>query len=161
MGQADTKELKWFATKTFNDKAYVLKYLELAKVKTSRINDVPSLLFIRCTQQQIRQFRYELFGKLYVYRAAESTEPAPIPDKVMKTFLLMAPFHDEPVMYLAVQDPKLFEGPRKRVTSGIFRGCEGVIKRIKGCRRLIVKMSDHAAIATPYIPVGILEDVVD
>ena len=159
MGHTGTTELKWYATKAFSERAYVLKYLELEGASVSRIKDIPSLIFIHCTQTQVRKFRNELYGKLYVYRAAESTEPEAIPDNEMNTFLLLAPFHKEPVMYMAVDDPHFFEGQRKRVTQGAFLGCEGVIKRIKGARRLIVRISDKAAIATPYIPKDFLEDI--
>lgn len=163
MGQGNTTgqtaELKWYATKTFIERAYVLKYLEQRHVETARIADIPSILFIHCTLKDIRWFRYELFGKLYVYRAAENTDPAPISDQEMNTFLLLAPFHSQPVIYLAVDDPAFFEGRQKRVNDGPFKGCVGIIKRLKGCRRLIVKISDHAAIATPYIPAEYLEDL--
>lgn len=159
MSAVDQKNLKWFASKAISDRTYVLKYLEIEHTEMARIADIPNLIFIHCTKQEIIRYRREMFDKLYVYRNADRTEPEPVPDGVMKTFLLMAPYHDEPVMYLSVDDPKLFEGPRKRIIKGLFAGCEGVIKRIKGVRRLIVKISDKAAIATPYIPREYIEDI--
>ena len=152
-------KLKWFAARVIREKSYVLRYLEREGIHHAGIADIRSLIFINCTDTTIRRIRYELFDRMLVYRDAERHEPQPIPDREMQTFLIMAPFHDEPVIYLPVDDPSFFAGKRKRVTAGVFRGCEGIIKRIKGERRLIVRISDRAAIATPYIPRDSLEDI--
>ena len=156
--QEDT-QLKWFATRAIRDKAYVLQYLGHEGIRHEGIADIRSLIFLHCSDSAIRHVRYDLYDRLMVYKDASRKEPQPVPDRVMKTFLLMAPFHEEPVIYLSIDDPHFFEGKRKRVTSGIFQGCEGIIRRIKGERRLIVKISDRAAIATPYIPRDCLEDL--
>lgn len=153
-------QLKWFATRVIREKSYVLRYLECAGVRHEGISDIRSLLFLHCTDAQILSIRYELFDRMLVYRDAKRRNPQPIPDRDMQTFLIMAPYHDEPVIYLPVDDTRFFEGKRKRVISGAFKGCEGVIRRIKGERRLIVRINDRAAIATPYIPQGALEDIV-
>lgn len=152
-------KLKWFAARVIREKSYVLRYLEREGIHHVGIADIRSLIFINCTDTTIRRIRYELFDRMLVYRDAERHEPQAIPEREMRTFLIMAPFHDEPVIYLPVDDPSFFEGKRKRVTAGVFRGCEGIIKRIKGERRLIVRISDRAAIATPYIPRDCLEDI--
>ena len=100
------------------------------------------------------------YDRVLFYKTADKKYIESVPDQVMKTFLIMAPFHDEPVMYLSVDDPNFFDGPRKRVLSGPFKDCEGVIRRIKGERRLIVRVSDKAAVATPYIPKENLESII-
>ena len=157
--QAVDNQLKWFAARTIRERSYVLKYLDINGIRHSGIEDLKSLLFVRCTENTINTIRYELYDRVLLYRNAEKTAIEPVPDRVMSTFLIMEPFHDEPVIYLPVDDPHFFDGPRKRVKSGVFAGCEGVIKRIKGDRRLIVRLSDRAAVATPYIPHELLEDV--
>ncbi len=157
--QADNSQLKWFAARMIKERTYVLKYLDTLHVKHTGIEDIKSLLFIHTTDSNINLIRSDLFDRVLFYRNAQKTAIEPVPDRVMNTFLIMEPFHDEPVIYLPVDDPHFFEGPRKRVKSGVFAGCEGIIKRIKGDRRLIVRISDLAAIATPYIPHDLLEDV--
>lgn len=151
-------QLKWFATRTIREKSYVLQFLEHEGIHHVGISDLKTLFFLQCTSTAIQRLQFDLYDRLLIYKDAEKHEPQPIPNQVMQTFLLLAPFHDEPVIYLSVDDPKLFEGKRKRVKSGPFAGCEGVIKRIKGERRLVVKISDNAAVATPYIPRDLLED---
>lgn len=157
--QSDNSHLKWFAARTIREKSYVLKYLDSRSVEHAGIADLSTLLFIHTTSSNIRLISSDLYDRVLFYRNADRTTFEPVPDRVMRTFLIMAPFHDEPVIYLAVDDPHFFEGPRKRIKSGLFAGCEGVIRRIKGDRRLIVRISDRAAIATPYIPHELLEDI--
>jgi len=155
----DNTELKWFAARVISDKPYVIRYLDCAGIRHEGIADIRSLMFVRCSEAAVKRVCYELFNRLLVYRDAVHHNPQPIADDVMETFLRMAPYHEEPVMFLSVRDTALFDGPRKIVTKGVFAGCEGVIKRIKGERRLIVKISDDAAIATPYIPQEFLEEI--
>lgn len=151
--------LKWFAIRMIRDRKYILRYIELEGIETSRINDIRTLLFLHCKQNAIEKLRRELWDRALFYRDASRLHVQQIPDNVMKTFLILAPYHDEPVFYLPVDDPGFFEGKHKRVKSGIFAGCEGIIKRIKGERRLIIRISDRAAVATPYIPQDLLEDI--
>lgn len=161
MGMKD-KKIKWYATRVVDNKPYVLKYLQLEGLETTQIADIPSLLFIRCFKKQLNELRYGDFrGYIYVYRKAGSNEPGPVPEHIMKTFAIMAPFHDEPVIYLSVDDPNFFKGQLKVVTGGVFKGCVGLVKRIKGERRLVVKVSDNSAVATPYIPREFIEDYIE
>lgn len=157
--QKPEDRLKWFATRAIRDKSYVLKYLECEGIRHEGIADIKSLIFVQCSDAAIRQIRLELYDRLLIYRDAERREAQQIPDRVMQTFLIMSPFHDEPVIYLSIDDPHFFDGKHKRVKAGVFAGCEGIIKRIKGERRLIVRINDHAAIATPYIPQELLEEI--
>lgn len=157
--QSDNNTLKWFAARTIRERSYVMKYLDIRSVEHTGIEDLKTLLFIHTTNSNIRLISSELYDRVLFYRNADRSDFEPVPDRVMKTFILMAPYHDEPVIYLAVDDPHFFDGPRKRIKSGLFAGCEGVIRRLKGNRRLIVRISSRAAIATPYIPQELLEDI--
>lgn len=159
MQKQEDIELKWFAARMIRERSYVLKYLDINGIQHSGIEDLKSLLFIRCPEATVNTIRYELYDKVLFYRSADKKRVEVVPERTMSTFLLLAPYHDEPVIYLPVDNPDFFQGPRKRVTTGIFAGCEGIIKRIKGTRRLIIKVSDRAAVATPYIPQEMLEDI--
>ena len=157
--KASEQQLKWYAARAIRERPYVLRYLENEKVTISYLADLPTMLFIRCTQTDIERLRSALYDRVLFYLDPERKSVQAIPDRVMKTFLLLAPYHEKPIIYLAVDDPTFFEGKRKRVIKGIFAGCEGVIRRVRGERRLIVRLSDHSAIATTYIPQEYLEDV--
>lgn len=156
----DITELKWFAFRAVTDRPYVQKYLSMYGYEISRIEAIPSLFFIHTDAATLQRLRYgDLAGHLLIYKKMTGNEPDPIPESSVKTLKILAPFKGEDVRYMAVDNPKFFEGRRKRVISGIFAGCEGVIKRIKGERRLVIQISEKAAIATSYIPKDHLEDV--
>lgn len=152
-------ELRWFAARVIRERSYVLKYMDCEKIEHAGIADLRSLVFFKTTCTHVESLRSALYDRVLFYRNSDKTAVEPIPDSIMQTFLIMAPFHDEPVIYLPVDSPAFFQGKRKRVTGGVFAGCEGIVKRIKGERRLIVRINDRAAIATPYIPQEFLEDV--
>ena len=153
------QDLKWFATRAIRDRAYVRRYLQAEGIQTACIADLKTFIFIHCPLTDAIRLKGELWGRVLFYREPDSPTPDAIPDREMKSFLIMAPYHNQPVIYLPVDDPSFFQGGRKRVTKGPFAGCEGVIRRIKGERRLIVCLSHNAAIATPYIPKEYLEDI--
>lgn len=149
--------LKWFAARAIVDRPYVLKYLECMGIEFSRIADIPNLLFLHCTRRTIFALRSELYDRVLFYKDPKRLEVQEVPERNMRSFLILAPFHGKPVIYLPVDDPAFFDGPCFKVLSGEFAGCEGTLKRIKGEKRLIIKVSDHAAIATPHIPARLLE----
>lgn len=160
MQEAELTELKWFAARVVDNRAYVNRYLEVCGIETARIADIPSLIFIHSNLKRIQQLRYDEFrGYVMFYRKADTNYPEAVKEGQMKTCLLLAPFHNLPVFYLPVDDPSLLEGPRKRVVNGEFKGAEGYVKRIKGTKRLIIPISSTAAIATPYIPARDMEDI--
>lgn len=152
-------DLKWYATRIIRERSYVLKLYECLGLETFKIADIPSFIFVRTDRQNIERLRYEIFDYVLFYKNTKRTEVESIPEKTMNNFRILAPVHDKPVIYLPVNDKSFFDGPRFVVTSGIFKGFEGTVKRIKGTKRLVVRVSDHAAFATPYIPADMMRPV--
>jgi transcription antitermination factor NusG len=57
-----------------------------------------------------------------------------------------------------LQDPENLKGGEKvRVIKGEFAGIEGELYRIKGHKRVVVRLGDKVAVATHYIPKEFLE----
>lgn len=150
-------ELKWYATRIIRERSYVLKLYECLGFETLKIADIPSFVFVRTDRQNIERLRYEIYDYVLFYKNANRTEVESISEKAISNFRILAPIHDKPVIYLPVDDKSFFDGPRFVVTSGLFKGFEGTIKRIKGTKRLVVRVSDYAAFATPYIPSDMLK----
>ncbi len=98
------------------------------------------------------------WGKIYFYLNAERKAPEPIPEREMNNFILVTSASDELISLGRVSE-KLLQGDRVRVKDGIFKGVEGVIKRIKGDRRLVVAINDFTAVATCYIKPELIERV--
>lgn len=149
--------LKWYATRIIRERSYVLKLYECLGLETLKIADIPSFVFIRTDRCNIERLRYEIYDYALFYKNASRSEVESIPDRTIENFRILAPMHDKPVIYLPVDNKSFFDGPRFVVISGIFKGFEGTIKRIKGTKRLVVRVSDHAAFATPYIPADMLK----
>lgn len=123
------------------------------------ISDLPNLIFLRCRETAVLQVMRDLHDRVFFYKDPGRRFPEAIPDGQMRTFQLLAPFHGKPVIYLPVDDQSIFKGTRYRVTAGEYEGCVGILKRIKGEKRLIIKLTDYAAVATPHIPAVLLEDI--
>jgi transcription antitermination factor NusG len=100
-----------------------------------------------------------------IYRCADSTEPAPIPEEEMRMFILVTSATDGSDVDLLGEsllgpDPKVFDfkpGEKVRVTEGPFKGAEGVIKRIKKDRKLLVAVQGVVVVAISNIPARFLE----
>ena len=98
------------------------------------------------------------WGKIYFYLDPERKHPAPIPERQMNNFILVTSVSDDLIPLVEVT-PELLKGDRVRVTGGLFEGAEGVIKRIKGDRRLIVSIDCFTAVATCFIRPEFLEKI--
>ena len=119
---------------------------------------IPSLLFIRCSEQYLREIRRKLPFNVYVYTKPRTANPAPIPEKEMENFIKVMSLKVEG-MTLLDADANYLVGESVRVTQGVFKGAEGYIKRIKGNKRLIVSVEGVVAVATSYIPMSFLEKI--
>ena len=94
-------------------------------------------------------FRISYFSDVSTQRLLE------IPDKEMEGFLFLQKFWDKIVV---LPDPgKLTGGERVRIMQGDFMGLEGELYRIKGHKRVVVRMGSLLAFATSYVPKEHLE----
>ena len=187
-------QTNWYAIRVFNNRIFRIKeeaeqkgaktYMAVKTVRTpatgtttganpettarSRtVQLAPSLLFVRTTPDALKAFKQDHFTELMIYRRADSTEPAPIPEEEMRMFILVTSATDGTDVDLLGEsllgpDPKVFDfkpGEKVRVTEGPFKGAEGYIKRIRKDRRLLVAIEGVIAVATSYIPPENLEPV--
>jgi len=51
------------------------------------------------------------------------------------------------------------EGKRVKIMGGMFEGVEGVIRRVKRCKRVVVALDGIASVAIAYVPAGLLMEV--
>lgn len=51
------------------------------------------------------------------------------------------------------------EGKRVKIMGGAFEGVEGVIRRVKRCKRVVVELDGIASVAIAFVPVGLLKEV--
>lgn len=161
MGEKILDTISWYAARVINGKDYVRVILARAGIEVYNTRVVPNIFFVHCTQAQMRYMAFELFGKFAFYRDPERREAQPIDESQMKAFIIVTSAPDGEVILLDKPAPEFLQGERVRVISGPFKGSEGVVKRVKGDRRLVVCIEGIAAVATSYIPPQNLEKITD
>ena len=159
MAKEKDERLRWYAARIVKDRQFVLKVVEQNHLSTYTARILPNILFVCATTHYVRSMALECAGKAFFYRNPERSDAQPIDEKQMRNFMLVSSAPEDCLISLGDVDKSFLEGQRVRVTGGIFEGAEGVVKRIKGDRRLIVSLSGVACIATSFIPPSLLEKV--
>ena len=173
-----SEESRWYALRAFWNKTqplmreaqeagfrtyYAVKTEESmasGKLEYKDVPLIPALFFIQSNVTWIKDFRQRHFGHVYVYTDSEGN-PAPIRDKEMEMFIMVTSAQKEGgnVEYLGEPKPQYVQGDLVRVTDGLYKGAQGVVKRIKKDRKLIVAISGVAVVAISQIPQCYLEKV--
>jgi transcription antitermination factor NusG len=79
-----------------------------------------------------------------------------IPDKQMQDFMFLLDFSESIVR---ISNANLRRGDRVRVIKGEFVGIEGELIRVKGHKRVVVRLEGLFSVATTYIPSNYLEKI--
>ena len=82
-----------------------------------------------------------------------------VPDRQMENFMRVATKTDESVMFLDEKSIVGKEGKRVKIMGGVFEGVEGVIRRVKRCKRVVVEIESVASVAIAYVPAGMLREI--
>jgi len=117
---------------------------------------VPGLLFIRTTYQTACTLPVESTIKMVYLRNLESHQYLIVPDKQMQDFMFLLDFSEAAVQ---IENTNLRRGDRVRVIKGDFAGIEGELVRIKGHKRVVVRLEGLFSLATTYIPSAFLERI--
>ena len=150
--------MRWYAYRTFhNRQRSVAEIAEKAGCKVFVQKLVPSLLFIKSTEEFMQKLRRNHYDSVAVYYKPGTNEPAVIPDNEMNTFIFIVSTGCET---LEAIDEKLIKGDKVRVTEGVFKGSEGYIVRVHGTKRFVVLLEGIVAMSTTYIPRTHLEKVI-
>lgn len=123
---------------------------------------IASMIFVRDTRNRIIALK-QLPGyePMRFYTRPSVTlknrrEIFPIPDKQMQDFIRVASSNDERVVFLEDTDYLRAVGQRVRVAEGEFAGIEGVVKRIKSNKCVVVRLEGIATVAILRFPVHAL-----
>jgi transcription antitermination factor NusG len=79
-----------------------------------------------------------------------------IPDKQMQDFMFLLDFSES---IIKIPNSSLKRGDRVRVIKGDFSGIEGELVRLKGHKRVVVRLEGLFSLATTYIPGEYLEKI--
>lgn len=117
---------------------------------------IPNVVFIRIAADACYDIVNELSLPIrYVLDRAEK-RPAPISDKQMSDFRFLVEMPDD---CLTLVNIPLAAGDHVRVTAGPMKGIEGELIRIKGHRRVVVRLNNMISVASTYIPPTMLEKI--
>ena len=126
--------------------------------KRALVPAIHNLIFVRTTQKELtdlKMSRRELSPLRYIMKPTEGKgrmEIIRVPDRQMENFIRVASVEDERVKFLEYGDFLAQPGKRVRIADGFFAGVEGVIKRIKNNKYVVVQIDGVAAVAITYVP---------
>ena len=149
--------MNWYAIRVFYNHIFRIKEeLEAKGVKTyMALKTAKTATRTRTVQLAFKQ---DHFSELMVYKRADSNEPAPIDPRQMEMFILVTSALDGREVEI-IQPFDFKPGERVRVTEGPFKGAQGVIRRIKKDRKLLVEVSGVVVVAVSHIPGQFLERI--
>lgn len=121
---------------------------------------IHNLIFVRSTQEtltELKMHRREFEPLRYMMKPLDGGYTIMrVPDREMENFLRVARVEDERVMFLDYNDFISKIGRRVRINEGHFAGVEGVIKRIKKNKHVVVQIEGVAAVAITFVPASFL-----
>jgi transcription antitermination factor NusG len=122
---------------------------------------INNLIFVHSTRAiitEMKMTRRELAPLRYIMQpmlGADKYTERPIvvvPDKQMEDFIRVASVTDDRVFYMENLDFVGKPGQRVKVVEGEFAGVEGVVKRVKKNKCVVVQIENVAAVAIAFIP---------
>lgn len=114
------------------------------------------MIFIRTDQTTAFSLLNEHGLNVVYLKDLETRHLLIVPDKQMRDFMFLLDFSDSTV---EVINEELKRGDRVRVIKGPLIGLEGELLRIKGHKRVIVRLEGVVSVATSYIPGSFLEKI--
>jgi transcription antitermination factor NusG len=117
---------------------------------------ISGLIFIRTNEKTALQIQKNSIIRLFFIKNRETWKLQIIPDKQMQDFMFMLDFSESTIR---IDNANLKQGDRVRVVKGCFAGIEGELIRIKGHKRVVVRLEGLFSLATTYIPPDFLEKI--
>jgi transcription antitermination factor NusG len=155
--------VRWYAARVkYRTEKDIKHYLETAGIEhyiplQDGKPSLPSLIFIRTDYERALSLPLECGFSISYLHDASSKGLQVIPDEQMRQFLFLQNFSERT---LFLPNPENLQGgERVKVTGGEFAGVEGELYRIKGHKRVVVKLGNSLAVATSYIAKEHLERV--
>ena len=117
---------------------------------------IPNLVFIHTTLKTCMSLIQDYAFDMRYLRDRETGNFLIVPDKQMNDFMFLLDLSKE--MDELVNE-NLKKGDKVRVIKGDFAGIEGELVRVKGHKRVVVRLEGVVSLATAYIPGSFLEKI--
>jgi transcription antitermination factor NusG len=155
--------VQWYVAKVkYQTERKIKQYLETKRIEhyIPMQDDkpvLPCLVFIRTDRDQALSLPTESGYMISYLYDPDTSRLQVIPDKQMQDFKFLQDFSDKTIV---LPNPEKLQGGEKvRVIKGEFTGVEGELYRIKGHKRVVVKLGGLVSLATTYIPKECLERI--
>ena len=157
-------ELDRLGIENFVPMKYRLVCADSENPRRELVPAINNLIFVRSTQGRISELKMtnEVLEPLryMMDRTAEKAhEIMTVPDRQMENFMRVVSRTDDSVLFLDENTIVGKEGKRVKIMGGMFEGVEGVIRRVKRCKRVVVALDGIASVAIAYVPAGLLMEV--
>ena len=158
------RELDRLGIENFVPMTYRLIDTEGADPHRELFPTINNLIFVRSTQERLSELKQtnEVLEPLrYMMDRTASLEHAimTVADREMENFMRVASRTDDSVMFLDEKSVIGKEGKHVRIMGGVFKGVEGVIRRVKRCKRVVVELEGIASVAIAYVPAVFLKEI--
>jgi len=125
---------------------------------------INNLVFVHSTQERISRLKtsnvvLEPLRYMMDHTAEKPHEIMTVPDRQMENFMRVATMTDDSVMFLDEKSIVGKEGKRVMIMGGKFEGVEGVIRRVKRCKRVVVELQGVASVAIAFVPAALLREI--
>ncbi|MDR1762933.1 MAG: UpxY family transcription antiterminator [Dysgonamonadaceae bacterium] len=117
---------------------------------------LPGFIFLKADKKTALAVPVESNLKMSFIRNPETGLLITIPEKQMRDFMFVLDFSEDAIR---LENKDLRRGDRVRVIKGDFVGIEGELVRIKGHKRVVVRLEGLFSLATTYIPPSFLERI--
>jgi transcription antitermination factor NusG len=141
----------WYVAKVkYRTEKKIKKYLEKENIEhyiplQEEKPVIPCTVFVRTDYERALSLPGECGCTMdYLYNT-DTKKFRIIPDKQMEDFMFLQDFSDKTILLTHPED--LLGGEKVRVIKGEFAGIEGEIYRIRGHKRVVVRLGGLAAVA--------------
>ena len=124
--------------------------------KTIRVLLIHGMIFIRTDKVTSFSLINEYSLNIVYLRDLEGRRSLIVPDKQMEDFMFLLDFSPDGIEIL---NKDLKRGDRVRVIKGPLQGLMGELVRLRGHKRVVIRLEGVVSIATSYIPGSFLERI--
>ena len=116
---------------------------------------------MKMTRSELAPLRYMMRPVLGIDGKTARREILVVPDKQMEDFIRVASVEDDRVFYMDNLDFVGKPGQRVRIVEGEFAGVEGIVKRVKKNKCVVVQIEHVAAVAIAFLPSAFIMPIED
>lgn len=124
--------------------------------KKVRVPLIHGMIFIRTDKVTSFSLINDYFLRIVYLKDIEGRHSLIVPDKQMADFMFLL---DVSAKGIEVLNKDLRKGDRVRVIKGPMAGVEGELVRVRGHKRVVIRLDGVASIAMSYIPGSFLEKI--